>query len=62
MPLGKPAGVRCIQLDESQRCRLFGLPQRPAVCVSLKASTAMCGNSREQAMTWLTCLENTTAP
>ena len=33
MPRGKPAGVRCVQLDDEQRCRLFGRPERPAVCV-----------------------------
>jgi hypothetical protein len=35
MPQGKPAGVRCIQLDEANRCRIFGRPERPAVCASL---------------------------
>ena len=24
MPQGKPAGVRCVQLDADERCRLFG--------------------------------------
>jgi hypothetical protein len=62
MPGGKPAGVRCIQLDEADRCRLFGRPERPAVCGGLEPSNEMCGNSREQALAWLGYLETTTAP
>lgn len=57
MPNGKPAGVRCVQLDASSRCRLFGHPERPAVCASLKPSTEMCGDNRDQAMHYLHCLE-----
>ncbi len=62
MPGGKPAGVRCVQLDNSERCRLFGQAERPAVCLSLMPSMEMCGASREQAMHWLTRLEAQTAP
>lgn len=59
---GKPAGVRCVQLDEAERCRLFGRPERPAVCRSLQPQPAMCGDSREQAMAWLARLERATHP
>ena len=62
MPDGKPAGVRCIQLDENDRCRLFGKPERPAVCLSLMPSAEMCGETREQAMRWLGYLEKQTQP
>ena len=62
MPDGKPAGVRCIQLDEELRCRIFGRPERPAVCGSLPPSEDMCGDSREQAMRWLGWMEEQTAP
>jgi uncharacterized protein len=62
MPQGKPAGVRCVQLDEANRCRLFGQPQRPAFCGGLQASGEMCGGSREHALLWLTRLEHATAP
>jgi hypothetical protein len=62
MPAGKPAGVRCIQLDEQERCRLFGRPDRPAVCVSLQPSAEMCGADQEQAMLWLRRLELSTRP
>jgi len=62
MPRGKAAGERCVQLDENERCKLFGDPRRPRVCASLQPNLAMCGASREEAMTILTALEVSTAP
>jgi Fe-S-cluster containining protein len=62
MPQGKPAGVRCVQLDAQERCRLFGQTERPTVCTSLRPAIEMCGDSREHALTWLTRLEGATAP
>ncbi|GAB3764340.1 hypothetical protein GCM10028796_19190 [Ramlibacter monticola] len=62
MPEGKPAGVRCVQLDPSNRCRLFGRPERPAFCGGLQPSAEMCGSSREHALLWLTRLEQATRP
>lgn len=62
MPQGKPAGVPCIQLDERQRCRIFGRPERPACCSGLQVSVEMCGSSRTEAMQWLTLLERATRP
>lgn len=59
---GKPAGVRCIQLDELDRCKIFGRPERPVVCGSLQPSEMMCGDSRAQAMRWLGWMEQETAP
>lgn len=61
MPSGKPAGVPCAQLDAEGRCGLFGQPDRPAVCASLRPSAEMCGSNREQAMQWLGWLEQATA-
>ncbi len=61
MPEGKPAGVRCVQLDAGNRCAIFGRPERPAVCSSLRAEPAMCGTDRRSAMAWLTRLEQVTA-
>lgn len=60
--VGKPAGVPCLQLTGDGRCALFGLPQRPVVCVSLRSSAEMCGETREQAIAWLSALERDTAP
>jgi uncharacterized protein len=62
MPQGKPAGVPCVQLDDQLRCRLFGRPERPAVCVSLQPSAQMCGTSPAQALCWLARLDALTAP
>ena len=59
---GKPAGVPCVQLDAALRCRLFGRPERPAVCASLQPDATMCGTHREHALQWLTQLESETAP
>ncbi|MEO8395451.1 MAG: YkgJ family cysteine cluster protein [Chloroflexota bacterium] len=57
MPNGKPAGVRCVQLTDDNRCKLFGLPERPAVCSSLRPSEEMCGTNSEQAYAYLIHLE-----
>ncbi|MDA5193346.1 YkgJ family cysteine cluster protein [Alphaproteobacteria bacterium LMG 31809] len=62
MPDGKPAGVRCVQLDDQERCRIFGLPERPAVCASFQANEQMCGSSRDHALQWLSWLEVETRP
>jgi hypothetical protein len=62
MPNGKPAGVPCIQLDEDLRCKVFGQPGRPIFCGGLQPSAEMCGNSREDAMKWLSQLERATQP
>jgi uncharacterized protein len=62
MPNGKPAGMRCIQLDTQNRCKIFGQPERPAFCASLQPSIEMCHDSREQAMIWLANLEHLTKP
>ena len=50
MPDGKPAGVRCVQLDDEFRCRLFGQPERPKVCSAFQAELQFCGETREQAL------------
>lgn len=61
MPMGKPAGVRCIQLDSSNRCKLFGKPERPEVCRSLAAHADMCGKSNAEALVILAWMEKETA-
>lgn len=62
MPDGKPANTRCVQLSEQDLCLIFGSPLRPAVCAGLQPSQEMCGESREDAMTYLLDLEKQTAP
>jgi len=62
MPDGKPAGVRCVQLTEDNRCLIFGKPQRPAVCINLRPSEEMCGCNSQEAMERLARLEFLTLP
>jgi Fe-S-cluster containining protein len=62
MPNGKPAGVRCVQLTDDNRCKLFGRPERPAVCVALHPTEEMCGRSAQEALAYLTALERLTRP
>ena len=62
MPAGKPAGVRCVQLGDDNRCLLFGHPERPAVCGRLRPSPEMCGSSAEEAFLRLRRLEQLTNP
>lgn len=62
MPNGKPAGVRCVQLADDNRCKLFGLPERPRVCDRLIPMAEMCGRNFEEAMIYLTALEIATRP
>lgn len=62
MPHGKPAGVPCVQLDGDLRCRLFGKPERPAFCASLRPQGSMCGATRGEAFSVLDALELATRP
>lgn len=62
MPFGKPAGIRCVQLDDAGRCLIFGQPERPSVCSSLRPSLEMCGASAEAALTFLKNLEEMSRP
>lgn len=60
MPFGKPAGAACVQLDENYGCRVFGRPERPAVCASLRPAPSMCGANRREAISYLEELEKAT--
>jgi hypothetical protein len=65
MPLGKPAGVRCVQLGDDLRCLIFGQPERPAVCGQLQPQAEMCGaqdDGGQHARLYLARLEKLTAP
>lgn len=62
MPHGKPAGVRCVQLLPDFRCAIFGKPERPAVCASLRPNEEMCGSNRVAALAFLAGLEFATRP
>ncbi|MBB1318462.1 YkgJ family cysteine cluster protein [Shewanella sp. SR43-4] len=60
MPNGKPAGVRCIQLNDANLCMIFGQPERPEVCAEFSASIDVCGTSNDQALWLITDLESST--
>lgn len=62
MPDGKSAGVRCPQLSPDNRCLIFGKPERPAVCCSLRPLEEMCGRTSEEAHAYLEYLEQYTTP
>lgn len=62
MPNGKLAGERCVQLDENNRCLIFGKPERPLFCVGLQPSMEMCGDNQHYAIQWLSTLERLTSP
>ena len=59
---GKPAGVRCVNLDENNMCKIFLHPDRPKVCGELKPCKDMCQNTKEEALEYLTELEQATRP
>ena len=62
MPQGKPAGVRCVNLDEKHHCRLWGTPQYPVVCRDFPADREVCGETTEEALALLKQWEAWTAP
>ncbi len=62
MPHGKPAGIPCVQLLPDYRCALYGRPERPVVCASLRPTEEMCGASREHALDHLARFEAATGP
>lgn len=62
MPDGKRAGERCVQLLPDMRCAIFGRPERPAFCASLRPTDDMCGANAADAMARLAALELATRP
>lgn len=62
MPIGKPAGVRCIHLLDDMRCAIFESPDRPKVCHDFKAEKLICGSTQEEALHTLYALENGKLP
>ncbi len=62
MPAGKPAGVRCVHLNDQRRCLLFGDPRRPQCCVDFMAEPDFCGADRDEALYLLAAFEAHSAP
>ena len=61
MPAGKPAGVRCVQLDANNYCLIFGQPERPAVCSAFHAAEYVCGSNTAEALQLIGWLEQSTS-
>jgi hypothetical protein len=62
MPNGKPAGVRCINLDENNLCKIHNKKDYPDFCKGLKPSKEMCGDNNAYAYDYLMKLEELTKP
>ena len=60
MPQGKPAGTRCVNLDDNNLCRLYGRPDRPAFCRGYRPDPAVCGGGFQEAMANIAILEEST--
>ena len=60
MPTGKPAGVRCVNLDVHHHCTVWNTPAYPEVCRDFMPEKPACGNSREEALVLLTVMERET--
>jgi len=48
-PQGKPAGLRCNNLNDDNTCRLHGTSDYPEVCDSYRAEKEFCGDTFEEA-------------
>ncbi|MEH6581078.1 MAG: YkgJ family cysteine cluster protein [Halioglobus sp.] len=57
MPEGKPAGTRCVHLDDAMCCGIFFDSRRPEVCASFSPEPEVCGSNREEALQRLQRLE-----
>lgn len=60
MENGKPASVRCVQLNDDNLCQLFGQAQRPQVCLDFKPCPDLCGTTNQQALENIIELESIT--
>ena len=57
MPQGKPAGERCVHLDDENLCSLYQKNERPHFCVTYMATKEFCGSTREEALELIAKLE-----
>ena len=49
MPDGKPAGIRCIHLQEDYRCAIYD-NGKPQVSEGFNAEEEFCGSNQDEAM------------
>ncbi len=63
MPHGKPAGVRCVNLEpQTDLCRIWGTADYPEVCRAFAPRPETCGTCRQEALESISDLERLTAP
>ncbi len=62
MPQGKPAGVRCVNLDAANLCTIWGTEAYPVVCRNFRPEPLVCGDTNEQAFQLIADLEKATQP
>jgi Fe-S-cluster containining protein len=60
MPGGKPAFTPCIHLQIDFSCGIYNHPDRPKACAQFRAEELVCGQNREEAISILTSLMNST--
>jgi len=53
--------VPCVQLDAHLGCKIFGQPERPAVCGGFRPMVDVCGSHRQEAIWLIGELERLTA-
>jgi hypothetical protein len=61
MPFGKPAGIRCINLNDKNLCEIHEKDNYPLVCRNFKMNYETCGKSAKQAINKLERLERLTS-
>lgn len=61
MPEGKPAGVRCTNLDEHNGCRIHGTKDYPKICGDFKPEKEMCGQNNQESFAYLEKMEKLTS-
>jgi uncharacterized protein len=47
---GKPAGVKCVHLQDDYKCAIYNTPGKPKVCSDFKSEPAFCGTTQAEAM------------
>jgi len=57
---GKPAGIRCINLNEDNLCNIYNTELYPRVCSNFSPSVEMCGTTTEDARLYLETMEKLT--
>lgn len=62
MPEGKPAGIRCKNLDENNLCTIHDKSFYPEVCKNFKMNYETCGDNPEFAFRNLSEIEKITKP